>query len=426
MTLYDELLKHIDLPRFVKVRYEIPDEHVEDIPAEMHAALLKIRAENRIHPGMRIAVTAGSREIGNYTVLLKSLLDELKAMGAQPFLVPAMGSHGGATAEGQREILTSYGITEESMGVPIRATMETEYLGVADNGMEVRMDRYAAEADGIVVMHRIKAHTGFHGDVESGLMKMITIGLGKQHGANICHAAGPFNMSKNIQSIARHAISKKNIVFAVGIVENSLHKTHTIRAMLPDQIFETEKELLILSKKLMPHIPFKKADALFLSEIGKDIAGEGMDPNITGRSYILGRSEPFFESISVLDITDVSHGNGTGFGNADSSTMRAYRKFRMDATYPNCITSRDSTTTKIPVIMPSDLLAFKYALQVCFEIDWKKGPKIVWLKNTLCLNEFYVSEQLLPEVNRNPQLEVIGEPMYVAFDADGNVAEDLF
>lgn len=423
MADFHELLAHVELPKFVKIKYKMRQPHIEDIPKEMHEAINRADVWNRVKPGMRIAVTAGSRQMGEYQAILKSLIDELKATGADIFLVPAMGSHGGATAEGQRSVLAEYGITEEAMGIPIYSSMETVFLGVADNGMEVRMDRNAYEADGIVVFNRIKAHTGFRGPIESGLMKMITIGLGKQHGANICHSDRPECMSENIRQIASYALKHSAILFAVGVIENTFHLPYKIAVVKAEDIWKEEQKLLLESKALMPAIPFKKADVLFLDEIGKDIAGEGMDPNITGRSFFIGNKEPDFESIAVLDITKASEGNGTGIGNADVISKRAYDKFRMDMTYPNCITSRDSKSTKIPVTMPCDKLAFQYALQICYGIDRQKGPRIVWLKNTLRLDIFYISVALVEEVKKNKDIEILSEPRDILFDRDGNVIE---
>lgn len=421
MADYDQLLSHVQIPKFLKVRYHIPHKKVEDVRDAVRDALESSGVLTTVQEGMRIAVTAGSRQVADYPIILKALIDQVRAKGASVFLVPAMGSHGGATAEGQKAILREYGITEESMGVPILASMETVKLGTAKNGMEVHMDRYAWEADGIIVFNRIKAHTGFRGAVESGLMKMITIGLGKQHGASICHSDRPVNMSANIQEIASFAIAHSNILFAVGSVEDAYHDTSLIRAMFPGDIFRTEQEMLRESKAQMPSIPFQKADVLFVDEIGKDITGEGMDPNITGRSFYIGNKEPFFESIAVLDITEASEGNGTGIGNADVISRRAYDKFRMDMVYPNCITSRDSKSTKIPVVMPCDRLAFQFALHICYGMDRKRGPRIVWIKNTLRLDTFYISEALAEEAAGIPGMEMIGEAEDIAYDSQGNV-----
>lgn len=415
------LLAHIQLPKFAKISYEMPDRRITDISGTMYRELEEEGVLKLVRPGMNIAITAGSRQMADYPILLKTLVDAVKSRGANVFLVPAMGSHGGATAQGQKDVLREYGITEESMGVPIRATMETVKIGTADNGMDVHMDRYAWEADGIVVFNRIKAHTGFRGSIESGLMKMITIGLGKQHGASICHGDRPEHMSENIRQIASCAIRQSHILFAVGVLENVYHRVSRIAAMEAADIEERECKLLLEAKAGMPRIPFQKADILILDEIGKDISGEGMDPNITGRSFFIGNHEPFFESIAVLDITEASEGNGTGIGNADVITKRAFDKFRMDMVYPNCITSRDSKSTKIPVTMPCDKLALQFAQQICYGIDSEKGPRIVWLQNTLRLDSFYISEALLEEARENPMIKILETPEYAVFDDEGNV-----
>ena len=423
MADYEELLKHIKIPEFVKVRYHKEQAAVGDIPSAVQTAFERLRPRKSIGKGMRIAVTAGSRQMSDYSVILRGILDELKKLGAEPFLVPAMGSHGGADPQGQINVLKEYGVTEQSMGVPICSSMETVSLGIAENGMEVRMDRFAYEADGIVLFNRIKSHTGFRGPIESGLMKMIAIGLGKQHGANICHGAGPENMSSNIQSIAHYALKHSKILFGIGVIENGYHQTYKIEGVWADEIFEKEKLLLQEAKELMLSIPFRKADVLILDEIGKNIAGEGMDPNITGRSYFIGNKEPFFESVAVLDITKESEGNGTGIGNADVISKRAFDKFRMEMTYPNCITSRDSKSTKIPVVMPNDKQALQYALQICYGIDKERGPKVVWLKNTLNLESFYISEALIPEAEKIVGMEITGNCAEISFDGNGNITE---
>lgn len=423
MSNLNQLLDQVVIPDFFKVRYEMPQKSLTDIPASMNQALEQSHVLCRIKKGMRIAVTAGSRQMGQYPLLVRALLDRLRECEAEVFLVPAMGSHGGASAKGQRAVLAKYGITEETMGVPVYSSMETVSLGFAKNGMEVRMDRFAYEADGIVVFNRIKAHTGFRGPIESGLMKMIAIGLGKQHGAGICHSDRPENMSENIRQIASHAIERAPILFGVGVIENAFHMPYRIRAMVAEDIWQEEQKLLLEAKLLMPRIPFEKADVLILDEIGKDIAGEGMDPNITGRSFFIGNKAPYFESIAVLDITEASDGNGTGIGNADVISRRAFDKFRMDITYQNCITSRDAKSTKIPVTMPNDRLVLQYALQICYGIDKEKGPRIVWLKNTLRLDTFYLSAAMLEEARNNSAIEVQGETSSVVFDENGNIIQ---
>lgn len=420
MDRLDELLEHIKIPRFVKVGCTFDKKCIEQ-PAQAMAQELQCSGLlSRIKPGTRICITAGSREVANAAALLGAVVEQVKAAGGEPFLIPAMGSHGGATAEGQLEVLRGYGITEQTVGAPIYSSMDTVEIGVSVDGLPVHMDYFAAQADGIIVVHRIKPHTDFRGKIESGLMKMITIGMGKQHGANICHCAGPARMSHNVVGIARVVLEKKPVLFGIAILENAYHQTCHIEAVAAEDIERREGELLCEAKRLMPRIPFEKADTLIVDEIGKDVTGAGMDPNVTGRSCVLGRWEPNFETIMVRDITEKSHGNGTGLGNADVTTRRAYQKFDMAATYPNCITARDSIGSKIPVVMENDRLALQFALQICFDLDWEAGARIVWIRNTLSLGEYYISEALMEQAAHTEGMTLLSLPMELHFDDEGN------
>ena len=260
---------------------------------------------DRIKPGMRVAVTSGSREINHIDVITKTIIeDDLKRVGAQPFMFPAMGSHGGATAEGQRDILTGYGITEETMGVPIVSCMDTVEVGRTPGGLPVHADKAAFEADAIIPVGRIKPHPEFKGDFESGIMKMLAIGVGKQHGANMCHQLGMSHMPENILAFGRVLIEKCNIPFGIGIIENAMHGTYSITAVPSERIEAEEPELLQTAKSLIPVIPFEKVDVIICEEMGKDISGTGLDSNVIGRSISLGVSRPFAERIGVFDLTE--------------------------------------------------------------------------------------------------------------------------
>ena len=418
--LFGELLKEIELPRFVKVKRVMPDEHISDIPAAVSSQLKRIGVLNKVKPGDTVCVTVGSRDVANIFHIIKAIVDELLTVGARPFIIPAMGSHGGATAEGQREIVNGWGITEETVGVPIRATMETELVGKTASGLPVYMDKYAAEADWIIPVGRIKPHTDFHGEIESGVMKMITIGMGKQHGASICHTQGFKKMSENVRAIANVALEKKPFLCGIGVVENAFHHTYLIEAILPEEIGSREPQLLELARSLMPAFPFEKADFLMVDEIGKNISGPGMDPNVVGRSGIIGRWKPDFDAIMVRDITEESHHNGNGLGVADVTTMRAYEKFSFDVTYPNSITAIDPFGVKIPVVMPNDYLAMKYALRVCAP-TLEGAPRGIWIHNTLCMEEYYITEGLLPEAEKVENMEILTEPAALEFDSEGNL-----
>ena len=352
--------------------------------------------------------------------ITRAVCDLVKEAGGRPFIIPAMGSHGGADAEGQRGILAGYGVTEEAMGVPILSSMETEVIGYAPDGQEVHMDKYANGADFIIPIGRVKAHTDFRGPVESGICKMLVIGMGKQHGAYQCHKMGFPNMAKNVMAFAKVMIEKKPNMFAIGLVENAYHQTCRIEAVPADRILAEEPKLLLYAKERMGRIPFGKADILLVDEAGKNISGAGMDPNVTGRSPLLPTEPPYFQRIAVFDLTDCSHGNIGGVGNADVTTMRLYQKIDLEQTYANGITSAVPESVKIPVVMPAERTAIKFAMRTAAETDWEAGCRIVWIKNTLSLSEFYISEALLKDAESIPGMTVESDLVEPQFDAEGN------
>lgn len=419
-TIFNQLLKDDSLPAFAKAAYRISEGTIRDIPLAMDEAMQKRQALSRIRPGQSIAITAGSREINHMPEIFRHLVRRIRDAGGQPFLFPAMGSHGGATAQGQRAVLEGYGLTEESIGCKIVSSMETVCVGESASGLPVHIDRHAFEADGIVVVGRVKPHTDFRGQVESGLMKMMAIGMGKQHGASICHKMGFRNMAQNVWEFGRTILQNANILFGLSIIEDLYHNTYRIDAVPSECIAQEEPELLKIAKSLIPGIPFEKIDALFVQEIGKDISGAGMDPNVTGRSGQMGIWKPFAEVIVVQDITEKSHGNGAGLGLADVTTRRAYEKFDFNMTYPNGITACDVSGMKIPPVMPNDELAFRHAVHIITQGEKRLGPRIVWIKNTCALRHFFISEALLSEARKNPHLEILTEARPIAFDAQGN------
>jgi hypothetical protein len=421
MGIFDALLADIEIPRFARVRQELISDHVEDVVEGVRHALTRPGTLDRVHQGDCVCVAVGSREIANLAPIVRALCDELKRVGAQPFIIPAMGSHAGSIAEGQKEILAGYGVTEEAMGVSVLASMRTVQVGQTPSGLDVHLDAHAAGADFIVPVGRVKPHTDFRGPVESGMCKMLAIGMGKQHGAYICHKLGFSCMAENVQAFARVILSAKPNAFALGLIENAHHQTYRISAVPGKRILEEEPALLEEAKRVLGRIPFPKADVLFVDRIGKDISGAGMDPNVTGRSPILGVSAPFFQRIAVLDLTDKSHGNFGGLGSADVTTDRVYRKIDFEQTYPNGLTAADPLAVKLPVVMPSDRLAMKFALRTATDVDPERGPRIVWIRDTLSLSEFLVSEALLPDAAAAPGVTVLTEPMAVRFDEAGNV-----
>ena len=409
------------LPKMVKVRQLLDHSHIgpADIPGLVHKELEPMRA--RIKPGMSVAITCGSRGVCNIAIITRAIVDFVKDCGGEPFVFPAMGSHGGATAEGQREILTGYGVTEEAMGCPIRATMEVVQVGETEEGMPVFVDRYAYEADGIILCGRVKAHTAFRGPYESGILKMSVIGLGKQHGAEHVHQDGFSDLGRLLPMIARVVFAKTNILGAVAVAENAFDQTCILEGLLKEEIFEKEPDILRRSKERLGRIFFDDIDVLVVDRLGKDISGDGMDPNITGRYAV-----PYMESgkkvqhIAVLDLTEETHGNCNGLGLADVTTRRLVEKIDVDCTYPNVVTSTVLCTPKIPLFAHSDRACIQIALKTCNYID-RDNPRIVHIKDTMRLEEIEISQAMLEEARANEHIQVLGEPRDWPFDAEGNL-----
>jgi hypothetical protein len=407
-----------------RVKQTFEDNALKDIPGVIAQEFQKPEIAGRIKPGMSIAITSGSRGVAHIAEITKEIVKQIQKLGGKPFIFPAMGSHGGATAEGQREMLEGYGITEKTMGVPIKSSMETVVIGHTPEGKPVYIDKNAAEADGVVVVGRIKPHTAFRGTWESGLLKMMVIGMGKQKGAESCHDEGFGRMAHNIEVYADVIMSKTNILFGVGIVENAFDNTCLIEAILPDHFKKREAELLKIARELMPKILIPKFDILIVDQIGKNFSGDGADPNITGTyctPYATGGPE--FQRYVILDLSDETHGNAIGIGMADFTTKRAFDKTDFDATYPNALTSTVVSGVKMPMVLKSDREAIQAALFCCTGID-KLKPKIVRIKNSSHIDMIMVSEALIEEARRNPRMQVLEEPKALPFDRQGNLTFD--
>lgn len=421
MEIYESLLNEVKIPEFIEVEQEMNSEYIENIEGSVYDALQRKGTIDTIIPGSSVGIAVGSREISNISTIVRCVCDAVKAVGGRPFIIPAMGSHGGASAEGQQAILAGYNITEDTMGVPICSCMDTVKIGQTENGLDVRLDKYADSADYIIPIGRIKPHTDIVGEVESGICKMMVIGLGKQYGAYICHKSGFKNMAKNLIEFSKIIIEKKPNMFAVGLIENAYHQTYKIVAVPANQILHEEPKLLLEAKRIFGRLPFEKADVLFVDQIGKDISGAGMDPNVTGRNGLNERSRPFFQSIAVLDLTDKSHHNFSGLGLADVSTRRAYNKIDWNQTYPNAITSASCDAVKIPAIMPNDRLAMKFALHMATDAA-VNNKKVIWIHDTLHIGRFYISTALLAEAKTIRSIRVLDkQPRKVEFDHNGNV-----
>ena len=416
------LLQRIPIPRVVQTRQTFARPIIADVEGVFCDRLQRSRVLDSVRPGMSIAVGVGSRGISNQPVIVRILIDHLKAQGAHPFIFPAMGSHGGATADGQQGLLLRMGISEQTMGAPVRATMDVVDMGTAGNGLTAWFDAYAAAADGIVLVNRIKPHVSFRGRYESGLMKMIAIGLGKQKGAEACHQLGMERMLGNIEAIGRTALSTGKILFGIALLENAYHETCRIEVIPAERIEEEEVALQAEAKRLEPRILFDRLDVLIIDEIGKNISGTGFDNNVVGRYHLphMTSAGPFIARIAALDITEASHGNGNGLGIVDFTTERAYRKFSFEETYPNSLTSTVPASVKIPMVLKNDRLAIQAAIKTCNIADFGQ-VRLGRIKNTLEVHQMEISQNLLTEAHANPKMEILSEPFELGFNSEGNL-----
>lgn len=414
------------LPLFRRVHQHFPRPQVTDIPSAVASAVDSVGGAAKLGGGKRVAITAGSRGVASIPQVLAAVVAQVRRYGGQPFIVPAMGSHGRGTAEGQRELLADLGITPESVGAQIEASMDVVQLGNLPNGMPVYLDRIASGADAIVVVNRVKPHTDFSSDWESGLGKMIGIGLGKRKGADTIHRYGIPGLKELLPEWARFVVQKAPIAMGLAIVENAYDEVAMIEGVFPSGIAGPEEQaLLVKSKDLMASLPFDDIDVLVIEEMGKNVTGSGMDPNILGRMRVFGvpdRARPQIRIVTVLDLTKESHGNATGVGLADVTTRRLVEKIDFEAFYVNGFTSGIGAVQRIclPIVAPDDRTAVLTALRTCGRHD-PQNARIVRIKNTLKLAEIDVSDSLMPEVARQDHLEAIGDPFALPFEADGSL-----
>jgi hypothetical protein len=421
----DALLKEIPLPRMVPIETTFERPVIRDVGQEFVGKLRTSGVLRGIRAGMSVGVGAGSRGIANLPLVTRLLIEELKKVGAKPFIFPAMGSHGGATPEGQRAVLERMGFTEEKMGAPIRATMEVVQVGTTAGGLPAYVDALAAAADGVVLVNRIKPHTSFRGRVESGLTKMIVIGMGKQKGAETCHGLGYPRMEEHLLALCETTLATGQLLFGVGLVENAYHETARIEVVPAAAIPEEEPRLLEVARQLMPTVPILKLDALLIDEVGKNISGTGFDPNVVGRyptaDVVLTERDPRITRIAVMNITDVSEGNGTGLGLADFTTERVFRKFNFVETYCNLLTSTTASAGKMPMVMRNERQAIQAAIKTSLIADLRQ-VRLARIRNTLSLDRTFVSENLVEEALRDPRNKVAGAAAAMKFDAAGNLA----
>ena len=414
-------------PEIFRLRQKFDRPVIDDIPAEVEAELSRLNLGAAIQPGQSVAITAGSRGIANIHIIIKSIVSHLKGLGAEPFVVPAMGSHGGATAEGQRNIVEGYGITEDYVGCPIRSSMETVIVCDAKEGFPVHFDKNAYGADHVVVCGRVKPHTTFVGDIESGLMKMMLIGLGKYEGAKTYHRAiKDHSFGQIVRSVAKEVLSKCRIVAGLAVVENGYDETAKLKAVGPNEFEEREKELLVLAKQWMPRLPFKQADLLVVDQIGKNISGSGMDSNVVGRKFLEHRAGddewPKVRTIFLRGLTEETHGNATGIGMAEFALTRAVDAMDIAITRRNCITGGSPTGAMIPLHYQTDKEVLEATLP---EMGLTAVPdtKVMWIHNTLEVSELECSVAYLDEARQSNEIEILSEPRPLPLDNNGNLPD---
>jgi len=410
----------------VKVRQIFNRAVLDDVRLSLQNEFDNIDLNKLVKPNEDIAVAVGSRGIVNIDNIVKTVVDALKKANVNPFIIPAMGSHGGAKAEGQKDVLKHYGITEESMGVPVKANMEVIKIGEIYDGLPVFIGKDAYEADKVVVVNRIKPHTDFSGEIESGLMKLMAIGLGKQKGANMYHrAAFHYGFENVVRSVGRVVINSGRIALGVGIVENAYDETAIVKVIPANQIEEMEKTLLVKAKAMMGKLPFNELDLLIVDLMGKDISGTGMDPNIIGRmmqDFEPEPENPKILRIVVRDLSDNSYGNFVGLGLADFTTAKLVNKLNREVTYINSLTGLGPQKSRIPMYFDNDKKMVENALKTV-GLTKPEDCKVVRIKSTLHLEEVECSEAFLKEIQERTDLEIIGELEDMKFDEKGNLID---
>ena len=410
----------LNLPGMLPVRQFFPRDAEVDIATTVHAGFSHLQRDNL--EGKSIAITAGSRGIKGLVKVLQAIVTELKARKAKPFIVPAMGSHGGATAEGQQRVLESIGISEAAIGAPIRSSMEVVPLGDTEHGLSVFCDKLASQADGIVLCNRIKAHTTFKGDYESGLAKMLVIGLGKHQGALEAHNLGFDRFHEILPAAAQLLLAKTSILCGIGLIENAYNELARVEVLPAERIMRRETELLKEAKRVMGRLLVDEIDLLVVDEIGKDISGTGLDSNVTGRSSwgLPGFEAPPIQRIIVRDLTPATKGNALGIGLADFTTRKCAEKIDPNSTYTNAITAHVMPSAKIPIVAENDEQAFKAALAT-LRHGITNTPLIVRIKNTKELETIWLSETYRGFIERNKNLEILGDPKAIGFSPDGSL-----
>ncbi len=408
------------LPRVFRARQKFPRPRLQDVPLAVRREMAKLPLADLA--GKRVALTGGSRGVADQPLLLRTVAAVLKEHGAKPFIVPAMGSHGGATAEGQRAVLADCGIAEETMGAPVLSSMEVVRLGVTASGFPVYCDKLAAEADWILPVHRVKPHTDFKADIESGLCKMMVIGLGKHRGATHIHSMGLSVFGTLIPEAAGVFLASGKSLGGVAVVENAYDETMLVEAVLPGNLLERERALQSIAKEAMPRFLVDAIDVLVIEQFGKDISGAGMDSNITARPVtgLPGFTSCPIQRIALLGLTERTHGSGIGLGVADVVTNRFMRQLDLASTYINALTSRGLEAVRLPLVANHDLDAVRIAVHCAFGVTPEKA-RIVQIADTLHMGDLVLSEPYLERVRKDARFDVLSEPHAMQFDGDGTL-----
>ena len=411
------------LPQMVDIKQPFPVQRLDDVTGAVRNELQRSGPADKIKPGHKVGITAGSRGITNITAILREVASFIKSLNAEPVCIAAMGSHGGGTARGQREILDALGITEKNVGAPVQTGAEFRQVGTLEQGLPVYVSEIAGQCDALVVVNRIKPHTAFHGPAESGLQKMIALGLGGPEGARIMHKSGAAELPRIIPAAARLIMDNLPVVTGLAILEDAHKNTMQVTALAPEQFITEEEKLLAKAREALPRLPVEQLDLLVVEKMGKNYSGTGMDSNVIGRMRIMGIPEPERPSIkrvAVLDLTDETHGNANGVGLADFTTRRLADKIDWPKTIKNVVTSTFVMRGMLPVTLPDDRAAIETALQ-SLGITRPDEARVIHIKNTLQLTGMRVSTALLTELRENESVEVTGRPREMEFDWRGNL-----
>jgi hypothetical protein len=417
----------MDFPRILLVKQHFPDRRLNDVRAAVADELAQSPFAGRLKPGARVAIGVGSRGIRNIATIVRAVVDFWKWKGARPFLFPAMGSHGAATAEGQADVLAGYGIVEGNMGCPVASSLDVVSLGRTPEGIEAFMDRNAYESDGVMLVGRVKWHTDFAGTIESGLFKMMAIGLGKFAGAQRYHTyAFKLGLEKVIRSVGRQVLASGKILGGLAILEDANHNTAQVTAVPVEVMEQREEELLHLVKSWMGRIP-SDLDVLIVDEMGKEISGAGMDTKVINRGeglYNPWPGAPRIERIFVRDLSELSHGNALGVGMADVVSDRLLRKVDWQATYVNALTACGPADVRAPIHFPTDRECLERVAPTVGKHDTREVT-YGWIRNSLELGVMALSENLRPTIEKNPMLEILSAPQPMEFDSEGNLTQLL-